>query len=1262
MGSTASGTDDHNLPRYLAKIIAIAEQAEIPFIERKFLPDEKWRRYSGSETSRYSGLLREHEPALDRLLFHRKLVVVGEPGSGKSTIAKEAARRLASAKPIQELPVAINLRSYRGDLDTLVPNSVPAKSLSGDDPRRRYILDGLDEVPREYVSRAITQILSLLSSDPTCSVMVTSRQAFHTQHSAAFGPDFTVFHVLDFDEDDLRAFARHRGIDPQRFLHEVEESDIEAEVRNPLNAWTVSSLMLAGDPLSKLRSENINTVIDALLRSRPAIGLIRLRRAVQLMAVGMEVYSRNELSLQEAKQILVAGLAVSELEAQGILEELFHSILLQTPQGVIFQLRTYGELLAALELQNQPFARIRTLFSLEDGTPNPSWLNAIALLAELNTEVRRYFIRNYPEWMLHSSLHVFSPEERTSTVDQVITKLNDNRQYLFSHPTIRAGNLARFLTPQSRQRLLRDLASPLSEVQANALLVLGLGKATEIIPHTLPIAIDISRADPVRLAAITALTSMESPGLLDTIIPALDRSDPHYATMLECVGLNVSEEDISRALPLILSTNTMLTGVYFRFRNMRSRTAVEQLLRYIECEPQVLGNIHAEAYLEPILKAIPEHCDDAMADSLARILLLIEVGNVYVTKAFQPLLLEPIERNGYTERVCSFLLLRFYVIGRRPIRMGQVLGRWMTMAHARWLIDAHALQLIQQLSPFIPLGEVREFLSPYSLGVMQAQEENSEQFRHQEQKRQERHDNRIANLREVIERGELLQVLQAYYDLKEEQWPDLTDPRRAWINDQVSDRLLALDLGTSISYGANTSWHEPPELQTLLRIVDRYELHLHNDEPLVDTLKAWPGHTITNHYKRYGFSDGAAQLFIGLVQGAHERNTIHENVMSFLDNTDFVWTTFTDDLMRFVNDPSSGHIGHRALSTLVKRGVSTEILKECLCSTDESIREIAFAELVNRQDRPTISRAMATLLQDEQNLKDADVGPPGDGPAAWIDRITAAWAWDDLVRLRRLTLHHQLVYLSDRVTNKLRKLDVARLANTVRVQMRDAPEGWRARQSSFALECDREAQLLAARSLPFERVLNLLKVSTSLITLKIYVEGSTDVPVYAQFLTEMGEPGLAEHIDLVNGWGNLSNRPVDRWLDGCREAVLIMDGDRGRVFDKPGAPYSSEARKAFAAFRQRTIRLFILDRYGIENYFTQYAVEGVTGRDLTGWWPLPSSEAILSYLTEPDGSRFYSKSMNEEVAKRMSVSDIASTDLGAILQKVCQVARQLRGD
>jgi hypothetical protein len=244
------------------------------------------------------------------------------------------------------------------------------------------------------------------------------------------------------------------------------------------------------------------------------------------------------------------------------------------------------------------------------------------------------------------------------------------------------------------------------------------------------------------------------------------------------------------------------------------------------------------------------------------------------------------------------------------------------------------------------------------------------------------------------------------------------------------------------------------------------------------------------------------------------------------------------------------------------------ILIRCERSTSENIRTIAFAELVKRQDRGTILRALAKLRENPDDLREADVGPPRDGSAAWIGGISSEWAWDDLAKLRRLTLRSGLVYLCDTVTNKLRKLNVARLANTVRAQLLDAPESWRPRQSAFALECERDGQILAAQSLPFDRVLALLRTSTSLIALKIYVEGSTDVPIYARLLTEMGEPDLAEKIDVVGGWPSLLNRPVDRWLDGCREAVIIMDGDNGREYGKTTPRYSPDARKAFLAFKR----------------------------------------------------------------------------------------------
>jgi hypothetical protein len=149
---------------------------------------------------------------------------------------------------------------------------------------------------------------------------------------------------------------------------------------------------------------------------------------------------------------------------------------------------------------------------------------------------------------------------------------------------------------------------------------------------------------------------------------------------------------------------------------------------------------------------------------------------------------------------------------------------------------------------------------------------------------------------------------------------------------------------------------------------------------------------------------------------------------------------------------------------------------------------------------------------------------------------------------------------------------------------------------------------------------------------------------------------------LVGGWPSLLNRPVDRWLDGCREAVIIMDGDNGRQYGKPTLRFSPDARAAFRAFGRRPIHLCVLERYGVENYFTQSAVENVFSQNLAGQWPLPIDTAIPFYLTDPAGNRFYSKSRNADVAALMSFSDIETTDLGRILRDIRYLAMRLRKD
>jgi energy-coupling factor transporter ATP-binding protein EcfA2 len=759
-----------------------AQVGEDPlYIERKFISDDKWLKYSGTESFRYSGVLREQELNLKKLLVHRHLVIVGEPGSGKSTIARAVARLLGSQESVVAVPIIVNLRSYRGDLKNLYRTQIPSSLLESQGLKRHYILDGLDEVPREALQGAFRDVKGLLTADPGCNLIITSRQAFYAEHAAELGPDFAAFHLLDFDGEDLRSYAGSRGLDPQEFLDKVFEAGIGDEVRNPLNAYTTTMRLLDGQKLSPLRSDNILFVVEGLLASRPVPSPRRQKRAVQLIAVGMEVYSRNELLPEEAIQILEVGLGISTVEAQEILDELLHSILLRTPQGIVFQLRSYGELLAAIELQNQPFDRVRRLSFLDNGLPNPSWINTISLLAEMHADVRRYFIRNHPEWMLDSSPAAFDQDEQSGLIEQIVTRLDNAGQHIMRHLSIKVGRLVRFLTDNTAARLARDLHSSSEVVQANALVVLGVAKRPEVLEVALPIALDVKRSDAIRYSAIVAVTYAESPALLDQLIAALDRNDPYYDQMLESIGMNMADGDIERVMPSILATSTLLSAVFQRFREMRSKAAVASALRYIASAPGTVNQHRCGSYLEPVLKSIPEYWDDEILELMTQVFVAIEVNHIFGGNDVLGFLTQAVERSGKKDGICSALIQHVLDAGSRPMILQRLVVPWMTIEHADHLVQLNATELIKRLATYIPLGPVRERLSPHSEGVIEAQEEYTARYEAEEKERENKRAERVQSLHLSIAQGPFVKALGAFYHLQDETWPELSPERIGWL-------------------------------------------------------------------------------------------------------------------------------------------------------------------------------------------------------------------------------------------------------------------------------------------------------------------------------------------------------------------------------------------------------------------------------------------------------------------------------------------------
>jgi KaiC/GvpD/RAD55 family RecA-like ATPase len=82
--------------------------------ERHFQTAKRWAELSATG---YRGHLNEYDPTLDALLNDRAVVVLGEPGCGKSTTASAA---MVKAIDRGEVPVLIPLGEYAGSLAAYV--------------------------------------------------------------------------------------------------------------------------------------------------------------------------------------------------------------------------------------------------------------------------------------------------------------------------------------------------------------------------------------------------------------------------------------------------------------------------------------------------------------------------------------------------------------------------------------------------------------------------------------------------------------------------------------------------------------------------------------------------------------------------------------------------------------------------------------------------------------------------------------------------------------------------------------------------------------------------------------------------------------------------------------------------------------------------------------------------------------------------------------------------------------------------------------
>src|SRR5258708_6511979 len=97
------------LQEYRTKLAASVPSFLLP---RRFVADESWTKAT-TGGGRYLGFVREYEPGLPALLTHKQVIILGEPGAGKSTAGQAIIQHVLNTGDATGLPLFTSLKSGR---------------------------------------------------------------------------------------------------------------------------------------------------------------------------------------------------------------------------------------------------------------------------------------------------------------------------------------------------------------------------------------------------------------------------------------------------------------------------------------------------------------------------------------------------------------------------------------------------------------------------------------------------------------------------------------------------------------------------------------------------------------------------------------------------------------------------------------------------------------------------------------------------------------------------------------------------------------------------------------------------------------------------------------------------------------------------------------------------------------------------------------------------------------------------------------------
>lgn len=330
------------------------------------------------------------------VLTHRCAVLFGAPGSGKTQTMLAAAlaadRKHVVFKALREVHPRSTPVSAVDEFVTWVRTGRAMDAETPDPTRNRlrdtvylFLLDGLDEVPRNDRDRVLTTVAEVAETHPNLQFLVSSRP----YHGAldAIPAGFDAFELVP-DRSWFHEYAEHVGVSDQQLARVLpDDALLQDLVRLPVFAVAVVDAALRGERLPDSPIEAILHVARTGLEDAPTlpVAVDDLTGWLDTLALVAEARTDVGLPADLATDPTIAnpfGLAPDDQ----LLDELVQRALVVSTGGTVgFPATVVQEARAARALLHSTrgldLLRRHALLTLEDGTRgvHPSWRHVLEL-------------------------------------------------------------------------------------------------------------------------------------------------------------------------------------------------------------------------------------------------------------------------------------------------------------------------------------------------------------------------------------------------------------------------------------------------------------------------------------------------------------------------------------------------------------------------------------------------------------------------------------------------------------------------------------------------------------------------------------------------------------------------------------------------------------------------------------------------------------------------------------------------------------------